>query len=103
MRFTCTSFFLFLLAPAIVQAKPGIEKAPFGKTPDGEEVDAYTLTNAEGMKVKIITYGGIITEIWVPDRDGKLADVVEEFALAVKRSPFTAPVTPAVNAGLACP
>ncbi|MCE9534559.1 MAG: galactose mutarotase [Planctomycetes bacterium] len=53
-----------------------IEKSSYGETPDGEEVDLYTLTNAKGMKVKIITYGGIITELWTPDRDGKLADVV---------------------------
>jgi aldose 1-epimerase len=55
---------------------PGIEKSSFGKTEDGAEVDLYTLTNANGMKAKIITYGGIITELWVPDKNGKLADVV---------------------------
>ena len=63
-------------ACAFGQGKAGIEKMPFGKTPDGEEVDAYVLTNANGMKTKIITYGGIVTQLWVPDRDGKLADVV---------------------------
>jgi aldose 1-epimerase len=57
------------------KTKAGIEKTAWGKTPDGEEVDLYTLTNANGMKVKITNYGGIITEIWVPDKDGKFADV----------------------------
>jgi aldose 1-epimerase len=57
------------------KAKVAIEKTAWGKTPDGEEVDLYTLTNANGMKVKITSYGGIITEIWVADKDGKFADV----------------------------
>ena len=39
----------------------------------------YTLTNAHGMKAKIITYGGIITELDVPDRNGKMGDVVLGF------------------------
>jgi aldose 1-epimerase len=61
------------------KAKAGIEKSDFGKTSEGTAVDLYTLTNANGMKVKIITYGGIITELWIPDRDGKFDDVVLGF------------------------
>lgn len=52
-----------------------ISKAEFGKTKDGQNVEAYTLTNNNGMMVRIITYGGTITEIWVPDKNGKFADV----------------------------
>jgi aldose 1-epimerase len=55
--------------------KASITKAPFGKLPDGTEVDLYTLTNAKGMTAKIITYGGIITELHAPDRDGKSENV----------------------------
>ena len=55
---------------------PAIAKESFGKTEDGQEVDRYVLTNANGVKAKIITYGGIITELWVPDKSGKLGDVV---------------------------
>jgi aldose 1-epimerase len=66
-------------AAAEPKGKAGIEKSDFGKTSDGTAVDLYTLTNSNGMKVKIITYGGIITELWVPDRDGKLDDVVLGF------------------------
>lgn len=53
-----------------------IEKQLYGTLPDGREVDQYTLTNTHGARCKVITYGGIITELWVPDRKGELADVV---------------------------
>ncbi len=53
-----------------------IEKQDFGKTPDGESVDLYTLTNANGLKTQIMTYGGIVTTLHVPDRDGNLGDIV---------------------------
>ncbi|KQQ40176.1 aldose epimerase [Duganella sp. Leaf126] len=56
-----------------------ITEAPFGQLPDGRAVTEYTLTNASGMIVKILDLGGVITEIHVPDRDGKLADVVCSF------------------------
>ncbi len=53
-----------------------IEKQPFGKTEDGTTVDLYTLTNANGMTVKITNYGGIVTSLLVPDKNGNLEDVV---------------------------
>ena len=55
--------------------KLSIEKAAYGKMPDGKQVDIYTLTNAKGMKVKLTNYGGITVSVEVPDRGGKLADV----------------------------
>jgi aldose 1-epimerase len=66
-------------AIAADKAKAGIAKSDFGKTAEGTAVDLCTLTNVHGMNVKIITYGGIITELWVPDRDGKVDDVVLGF------------------------
>jgi aldose 1-epimerase len=48
---------------------------PYGTTADGVAVGEYTLTNGAGMEVKIITYGGIITSIRVPGRDGKIGNV----------------------------
>jgi aldose 1-epimerase len=51
----------------------------YGETADGIDVYEYTLTNAYGMEVKIITYGGIITSVKVPDRKGQLANVVLGF------------------------
>jgi aldose 1-epimerase len=59
--------------------KLGHSKAAYGKAPDGTAVTAHTLTNANGLKVKILDYGATIAELWVPDRDGKLADVVLGF------------------------
>jgi len=48
----------------------------FAVTPEGDEVQLFSLSNDQGMEVRITNYGGIITAINVPDRDGKLGDVV---------------------------
>jgi len=55
---------------------PTIAKEPFGKTSDGTEVDLYTLRNSSGMLAKIVTYGGVVVSLDVPDRKGGLDDVV---------------------------
>ena len=52
---------------------------PFGKTPAGEAVDLYTLKNAKGMEAAISTYGGVVVSLKVPDRAGKMGDVVLGF------------------------
>lgn len=56
--------------------KSFLEKDLFGVTQDGVEIDRYTLTNARGMRLQVITYGGIITSLEVPDRQGNFQDVV---------------------------
>ena len=56
--------------------KMGIKKESFGQTPDGRQIDLYTLINTNGLKAKIMTYGGILVSLEVPDRNGKLGDVV---------------------------
>src|SRR5579884_1320711 len=56
-----------------------VTKTAFGTLPDGTAVDLYTLSNAHGMTVKIMTYGATVTEIDVPDRNGKVGDVVLGF------------------------
>jgi aldose 1-epimerase len=53
-----------------------IEKDSYGITQEGQEVDRYTLSNAAGMQVEIITYGGIITSMKLPNAAGGLNDVV---------------------------
>jgi aldose 1-epimerase len=59
--------------------KSSVQKTGFGTMPDGTSVDLYTLTNANGLIAKITTYGTIITELHVPDRHGRLGDVVLGF------------------------
>jgi aldose 1-epimerase len=54
-------------------------KAPFGHTREGLPVNIYTITNAHGIEVRVIDYGGIITSLRVPDKSGRLADVVLGF------------------------
>jgi aldose 1-epimerase len=58
---------------------PKIEKEAFGSTPDGVNVDRFTLTNGHGMRIRIITYGGIVQTIEVPDRHGRTANVALGF------------------------
>ena len=70
--------FGLVVMSSTVAAQGTISKSSFGITAAGEAVDEYTLTNANGMEVKIITYGGTITSIRVPDRDGNLANVAHD-------------------------
>ncbi len=54
---------------------PTITKEAFGFMPDGSAIDLYTLSNNNGMTVKITNYGAIITSIQVPDKAGRLGEV----------------------------
>ena len=65
------------LSPAGAKSQPGsTTKKSFGKTPDGQPVDLFVLTNKDGGEVSITNYGGAVVSVKVPDRSGKLADVV---------------------------
>jgi len=57
------------------QTKMGIKQTSFGEMPDGAQVEQYTLTNNKGIRVKVITYGAMITSVETPDRNGKRANV----------------------------
>jgi aldose 1-epimerase len=64
---------------------------PFGRTPQGETVTLYTLTNKNGMSVSIMNYGATIVKIIVPDRQGRLGDVVlgfDRFSPYLHESPY---------------
>jgi len=52
-----------------------VTKQPFG-TRDGRPIHLYTMTNAHGLRIQAMNYGGIITSMRVPDRKGQLADIV---------------------------
>lgn len=70
---------LLLLSTATLFAQQGITVEPWGKTPAGEHVQLYTLTNSTGAEVRIATYGGIVVSLTVPDNSGVLGDVVLGF------------------------
>ena len=53
-----------------------IDKIQFGETMDGTDVDQFILSNNNGMEVRIITYGGIITSWTAPDKNGDYKDIV---------------------------
>jgi aldose 1-epimerase len=61
------------------KSNSSITKADFGTTPDGARVELYTLRNAKGMTATIMTYGGIVTSLTTPDKNGKFGDVVLGF------------------------
>jgi aldose 1-epimerase len=63
-------------APAGGEPLNRIEEQEFGKMPDGTAVKQFTLRNAKGMVVKVISYGAIITQLEAPDRHGAMTDVV---------------------------
>ncbi len=53
-----------------------IVKESFGKTPDGQAVDVYTLKNSKGAEARIMTYGGVVLSLKMPDKNGQFGDVV---------------------------
>ncbi len=56
-----------------------IQEQPFGITSDRKPVYEYTLSSEKGLTCKILNYGGIIRELWIPDKEGNLIDVVLGF------------------------
>lgn len=56
--------------------KMDIQKESFGRLPDGTEIELYTLANSHGLRVRIMTYGATVVSLEVPDRNGKLTDIV---------------------------
>ena len=76
-------------------AKFSVTSKPFGEI-DGKSVELYTLSNESGAKVSITNYGGTVTSIVVPDKDGEMGDVVLGFdsvAEYVEKSPYFGCIT----------
>ena len=65
-----------LMTMSLQPADARVTRAPFGTLPDGSPVELFTLTNARGIELRAMTYGGIIVSLRVPDRGGRLDDVV---------------------------
>jgi aldose 1-epimerase len=53
-----------------------LDREPYGTTQDGQAVDIFTMTNDHGLRVRFLSYGGVITEIDVPDRTGRGDNIV---------------------------
>ena len=73
------------------EPKTDVKKQAYGKTPEGADVELYTLTNANGMQAGIINYGGTVVSLTAPDRNGKYADVVlglDDMAAYAKATAF---------------
>ncbi len=66
---------LLLAALPNAAVAQSVSSAPFDTTSDGAAVEQWTLTNANGMEVKILTWGGTLSQVNVPDRDGNIANV----------------------------
>ncbi len=75
--FLCT--FVFGLAVyhsvAYGASKDSVEKSVYGEMPDGAAIDQFTLTNANGLEVKAITYGAMIISVKTPDRNKKFENI----------------------------
>ena len=68
-----------ILCSGCTMQRAGVSRAPFGQLPDGRRVELFTLTNPQGIEVRAMTYGAIITSIRTPDRNGTQADIVLGF------------------------
>lgn len=89
-----TTLFAALLvaaSPMLHAATPSITSKPFGTLPDGRKVTLYTLTNSRGATASIMNYGGTVTSLTMPDRNGKFGDIVLGFSKLgdyVTKSPY---------------
>jgi len=64
-------------APLLAQQpKASVIRSSFGQMPDGTAVELFTLTNAKGIEARVISLGATIVSLRVPDRDGRLGDIV---------------------------
>jgi aldose 1-epimerase len=64
---------------AEARLESSVETSKFGTLPDGSSIEMFTLRSTQGAVAKVITYGATLTELWVPDRTGKMGDVVLGF------------------------
>ncbi len=78
-----------------------MSKRLFGTTKSGEEVYAFELSNSKGMKAEVINFGAILTRLYVPDKNGKIEDIVLGFddvaGYEINASFFGAVIAPSAN------
>ena len=76
--------------PMAADTTAGVTRAPFG-TVQGKAVELFTIRNARGVELRVTNYGGIITHLRTPDRNGRLDDIVlgyDSLAGYLKESPY---------------
>ena len=61
------------------QMKPQIKKAVFGKMPDGRQIDSYYVENSNGVNFEVINYGGTLTSVRMPDKNGNIDEITLGF------------------------
>lgn len=86
-----TALALFLAGAAHAAPRASITQSTFGTLSDGRVAKVFTLSNARGMQARITNYGGILVSLRVPDRRGRLNDVVlgyDNLASYLKASPY---------------
>ena len=84
------AFLVLAILTTVAVLQGQVTKRPFGKTPDGTSVDLYTIKTGT-LEAKITNYGGIVTSLKVPDKQGKVADIVlgyDSLDGYLKASPF---------------
>ena len=69
-----------LFAPSAGALAAQVSRAPYGVTAGGAPVEVFTLQNDRGMSVRVLSYGGVIIQVNVPDRRGEIRNVVLELA-----------------------
>ena len=79
--YLCVVLTIACLITGQVMGRAGlnVSQKPFGQMPDGQKVTLYELTNEHGLSAGVIDYGAILVSLHVPDRDGKMADIVLGF------------------------
>jgi aldose 1-epimerase len=79
IAFSSAAAALLLIGAATIHAATKVSGADFGKMPDGTLVQIFTLTNVHGLEARICTYGGAVVSLKTPDKNGKMADIVQGF------------------------
>ncbi len=70
---------IFCLSCAEGTSSSGVKKEEFGKTPDGEPVNLYTIKNSNGIELKVSEFGATLVSLKVPDKAGNFADIILGF------------------------
>ena len=82
----------FLFGCASVSSSPDqVSRQPFGQTTEGTPIELFTLRNSSGAEARICNYGGLVISLKVPDRNGKLGDVVlgyDKLSDYIKETPY---------------